>query len=198
MTNIDRVRVALTGFPGGPGVCTFYGLNGTTLVPPLRALWGSLATAMPGDVSIKVISNGDTIEDTTGALTGSWSIADATGVVGTGTTGYAAPIGAVITWLTDTILDKHRVKGRTFVVPTVSEAFATDGTLVNTTQASIKGFADAYVLASAANSVVWHRPRAARAANGTIPARVARVGGHALISGSRVPDMAAVLRSRRD
>ena len=198
MANIDRVRVALTGFPGGPGVATMYGLSGPALFPFVVALWGHLAVVMPPDVSIRVEPSGDTINDADGTLTGGWSIAPVTGVVGAAAGAYAAPAGACITWLTSDILDHHRVKGRTFVVPLGLANYEADGTLTSGTATGLATAGAEFVTGTAGNAVVWHRPRKARAATLTLPARVARVGGHAIITGSRVADKVAVLRSRRD
>ena len=198
MTNIDRVRVSLTGFPGAPGVATHYGLSGTALFPLVVALWGSLAVVMPADVSIRVEASGDSINDVDGSLVGSWSIAPVTGVAGGAAGAYAAPAGACLTWLTNDILDRHRVKGRTFVVPLGNANYEADGSLTSGTASGLAAAAAAYVTNTGGNAVIWHRPRAARAATATLPARVARVGGHAIITGSRVADKVAVLRSRRD
>ena len=198
MARIERVRVALTGFIGAPGVCTFYGLNATALYPEIVNLWGGLALKMPSRVSIKVENSGDALEDTTGAVVGSWSIASATGVAGADNGPYAAPIGACLTWLTETILDRHRIKGRTFVVPLGDSQYAQDGTLQDATVVDLSALCATYVTAGTANALIWHRPVTARAATPTRPARVARAGGHGIITGSRVKDQVAVLRSRRD
>lgn len=198
MANIDRVRVSLTGFAGGPGVATHFGLNGPALHGIVRALWVSLSADMPDDVTIKVESAGDTINDTNGALVGNWSIADTPSFTGLASGSYAAPAGVVLTWLTADILDRKRVRGRTFVVPLAGTDYETNGTLAPGAIASLSSYAADYATNSAGNAVVWHRPIVARAATPTSPARAARVGGHAVITSSRVRDKVAVLRSRRD
>lgn len=198
MTNIDRIRVALTGFIGAPGVCTFYGTNGPSLFPAVQAMWGSLATKMPPTVSVTVEPFGDSIEDTTGAITGSWSIAPATGFAGGASGPYSAPSGACLTWLTDSVLDGRRIKGRTFLVPLSDFIYDNDGTLKGSDVIDLRATCAAYVAAAAGAAVVWHRPRKASIATPTRPARVARLGGHGVITGSSVKDKIAVLRSRRD
>lgn len=198
MTNIDRIRVQLTGFVGGPGVATFYALNGTTAVPQLRTMWSSLAAKMPSVMAIKVISAGDTIDDVTGDLVGAWSIADAAGVQGVDAAAYPAPAGACIAWLTTTILDGKRVKGRTFLVPLGGGSYQSDGSINPANVTAITNAAAAYVTASVGNAVVWHRPRAARAADGSRPAVTARAGGNAVITSAFCVDKTMVLTSRRD
>jgi len=198
MTNIQRIRVALTGFVGGPGVATFYALDAPTALPSLRTLWGALAVSMPTSVSIKVLASGDTIEDTTGVLVGAWAAADAAGVVGADGSTYPAPVGACISWLTSTIFDGKRLKGRTFVVPMGGGSYQLDGTINAANITTFTNAAQAYVAAQVANALVWHRPRAAKPADGSRPAVTARAGGSAAITQGLCVDKAVVLTSRRD
>ncbi len=198
MTTIARIRTVLTGFPGGPGVATMYSINTATFPASLRAFWVACANAMAQGVQIQVEGSGDLIEDTTGVITGAWSGATPA-VVGSPSAGaYSAPSGAVVDWLSPTILDGRRVRGRTFIVPLTNAAYQSDGSLAAGTVTGLKDAGDALVIAEAGGFCVWHRPRKARAANGTIPAVTARAGGHALVTTCRVPDLSAVLRSRRD
>lgn len=172
-----------------------YALEGPTGAEAVSALWEDLLTRMPNDVTAQVEAVGDVLNATTGELTGEWSHAAFTALTGTLTGGFAAPAGACIDWMTDTILDSHRVRGRTFVVPIGGEALQADGTL---DPAAVTAFATAggvAIAASAGNLIVWHRPRVASAGP---PAVTARAGGVAPITACRVRDKVAVLRSRRD
>jgi len=198
MTNISRVRVALTGFTGGPGVATFYALDAPTLVPSLRTFWGAVAAKMPTTVSVKVQSSGDIIEDTTGELVGGWATTDAVGVVGADSATYPAPVGACISWLTGTILDGKRLKGRTFIVPLGGGSYQLDGTISAVNVTALTTAATNYVAATVANALVWHRPRVAKAADGSRPAVTARAGANGAIIQGFCVDKAMVLTSRRD
>jgi len=153
---------------------------------------------MPSAVGIKVLPEGDIIDSATGGLVGSWLTTDAVGVVGSSTAGYPAPAGCILQWTTGTILDANRIVGRTFVVPLGGNAYQADGTLSDTTVAAFTASASAYVASAVGNALVWHRPRKARAADGSRPAVTARAGGVGLITGGRCVDKAVVLRSRRD
>lgn len=175
---------------------TFYSLVDGGLIAPLRAFFLSLVTAIPEDVSIQVESAGDAIEDTTGDLTGDWSDTPVLPVDGTVTGPYAAPAGMLVDWLTGTILDGHRVKGRTFIVPSVS--FDTDGSVLDATRTAFQANADTFIAAASGNLAVWHRPRAAKAAEGTHKAITAHAGGHAVVTSAKWSDQVVVLRSRRD
>lgn len=195
---LNRIRVRLEGFPGAPGVATFYSLDTNTIVTSLQDLWTVLATAMPPDVTIQVDSAGDQIEETTGNIVGSWAHAAQGAIVGSGGANYAAPVGIAVTWLTDGIVAGQRVKGRTFVVPTSANIFDNQGRVP---QGSLNGFqaaAEAFVAAQSASFVIWSRPFPGAAAVPPKPARALRLGSHSLVTASLVKGTAVVLRSRRD
>lgn len=198
MAPISRMRVVLDGFVGGPGIATFYALDPLTMRAPLNDLWSSLMGKCPSSVHATVQTAGDVLEDTTGVLTGSWDAATAP-VTSAGADGapYAAPAGVCLDWLTDQVVDGHRLRGRTYVVPLGGAQYQTDGSIYPTTLASLIGYANDFVAAANGNALIWHRPRKASAA-GVVPVVTARAGSHAFITSSRVPDKTAVLRSRRD
>lgn len=198
MTTINRIRAAWTGFPGGPGVSTFYSLGGTESVPAIHDLFDGLVGSLPIDVSVQVESVGDQIEDTTGALVGSWSLDAVLPVHGTFEDAYAAPVGVCFSWDTSTIVDHHRLRGRTFIVPAAPSVFDPDGTVNSAALAVLIGLGEALVTDMSGDLVVWHRPRLAKAATAYHPAVTARAGGHGVVTACSVPDKAVVLRSRRD
>lgn len=199
MVNIDRVRVELTGFPGAPGVSTFYALNGASLQTPLFNFYTALKGIIPADVHMRIASSGDTLDSSTGTILASWTGTVQTDVNDpTNVSAYAAPTGGVITWLTGTRFSGRLLKGRTFIVPLTLGQFATDGSFTAGGLAVLTDAATAFVAASTGNFLIWQRPRAARAADGSRKAITARSGGHAVVVGSRVADKAGVLRSRRD
>lgn len=198
MTDLYRVRAVWTGFPGGPGITTLFGLVGVPMVPSLRAFFLSLAGALPNDVTIQVQDGGDIIQDTTGDLVGAWTAAPVLPVTGSSGLPYAAPVGAEVVWNTTTIVDGHRLKGRTFLVPMSTALYDTDGTINATFLGSMQSTADTFFAAASGDLVVWHRPRKARAADGSRPAVTARAGGHGVVTGTVVADKAVILRSRRD
>jgi hypothetical protein len=154
-------------------------------VASLHTLWNDLAPKLPSDVSIQVENTGDIIEDTTGDLTGAWS-ATAVAVVNGGDGGiYAAPVGAVIDWNTETIVHARRLRGRTFLVPLAGNNFEDDGSLATSPMGVIQTAADAFIASQSASFVIWHRGTGSDGSNG-------------LVLTSKVPDLAAILRSRRD
>lgn len=186
MANIERIRVAWSGFVGGPGVSTFYATDAASLLAPLRAMFNSMAGRFPGVVTHTFPSSGDTIDATSGALVSAWVGSAPAPTTGTDTGGYAAPAGAIIRWQTGTIIHGHRLVGRTFLVPLAKSNFDVDGTLLGTSISSISAAVQTFVTASAGNMVVWSRPGGGTA------------GGFSAVNSAVVPDKSMILRSRRD
>ena len=197
MTSLYRVRVALTGFPGGPGVATHYFLDVDTALPSLKILWTALGLVMPGTVTIQIQNAGDIINDVNGDITGAWTATAETAITGGGSGTYSAPSGLHVNWNTNTSLDGRRLRGRTFVVPVVSSFYDSTGTLSGSTAADIQGYGNAFVTAQSASFVVWHRPVEAKPADGSRPAVEQRDGGHGLVTAAAVKDRVSVLSSRR-
>jgi hypothetical protein len=130
------------------------------------------------------------VESTTGELQTVYTATPANAASGTGGTAhYAAAVGAVITWRTGGIRNNRRVRGRTFLVPLYNTVFAADGSLASTTITTLGTAAAALSSSSGSPDLgVWARPTAPGASDGE---------WHVVTSHS-IPDMGAVLRSRRD
>lgn len=185
MGDISRVRSTWTGFLGAPGVTTMYFVDTSTAVESVHAFWASMSGDIPGDVDIQVESAGDTIESTTGALTGAW-VSDPVAVVHCGGSGvYAAPVGACVDWLTGTIAHGRRLRGRSFIVPITASSFQSDGTLLDAFKDNLTTYATTLITEQSASFCIWHRGTGSDGSTG-------------IVTSAHVPDMAAVLRSRRD
>ena len=198
MTRLFRVRASWTGFPGAPGVSTFYFLDINTATESLHTLFDAMKTILPNDVVVTVGAAGDVIEDTTGALVDSWVHAATLPVGGQSSAATAGPAGLLLGWDTSTILDGHRVRGKTFIVPVSSTQYGVNGSVLPAQQVAIKVATDAFLFEQSLSFVIWHRNRVARAATATHLAVTARAGGHGLVTSTRVPSKVVVLRSRRD
>lgn len=198
MANLSRVRTALTGFPGAPGVATMFFLDAIPPVAAIHDFWDALATQLPGDVVATVENAGDIINDANGELVGTWAAATTAPVGGTAAGPYAAPAGAVVRWNTGTILDGSRLRGRTFIVPLSSAIYDGDGSLGGGVITIMQDAAAAFVTATTPTFVVWHRPLSAAAAGKRVPPGVAHPGGFGIVTGSSIPDRISILRSRRD
>ena len=197
MTVMYKVVVNWSGFPGAPG---FTNLFATTTDPlqegvdefalAVNALIGHWANTLPTGVHVVVNPEVELIEDIDGALvdimTATASLPDHNGALG-GL--YAGASGWCVDWLTTGAVFGRRRMGRSFVVPASTEIYQTDGTIAAATLAEQRTAASTYVATAGIAPCVWVRPKTGAGAH---------VGQAVPISGSRVPDLAAVLRSRRD
>jgi len=184
---MNRVRVSLTGFTGAPGLTTLMLGSGITNVAPILAFFNSLTNVMPNGLQAAVPSSGDQINETNGQITGTW-IGSGGGTASSiaAAAAYSGSSGAVIDWLTPLIVAGRRVQGRTFVVPLTGVSYQSDGTLASTTITTIQNAANTLIAALAGELKVFSRPTATR------------TGAAATVIAARVPDIAAVLRSRRN
>lgn len=195
---MNRVRVAWSGFNGGPGVSTFYLGNTTTDMTALKAFFNSVSTYTPGPVTFTIPALGDQINDTDGLITGSWNGTNGGTVTSSGgSAAYAGAAGLCVDWLSSAIIDGRRRQGRTFIVPAVTGVFQSDGTIAEGIRTLFTGYATTLIAAYAGELKVWSRPYAGRAASPGHAAKPPRVGAAVQVISARVPDISAVLRSRR-
>jgi len=185
---LARVRCTWQSWPGAPGVSTFYldPSPSQATVDSLRTFFNAMIGLLPTGLTINVPGSGDEISESTGAISGTWSVGTVpTSVVGTAAGAYAGNAGAVIHWLTDGVAGNRRVRGRTFLVPLISGAYDATGSLATTTITTLTNAATALIGANPGLINVWTRPRPGRS------------GLQNAINQVRVPDLAVSLRSRR-
>lgn len=191
---IHRITTVWRGFEGAPGYSNFFftgdGSGGAAADSRARVLafWNELTLLIPGTVSLLTEGEAAVIDEVTGSVTG-YEVAATEPVAGNGggTGGYSAASGAVVTWMTAGVVNGRRVRGRTFLVPLVGNSYENDGSLTSSAVTTLNDAASELVGTGFDSGFgVWSRP-------GTS-------GGGTFweVNGFRVPDMAAVLRSRRD
>jgi hypothetical protein len=99
--------------------------------------------------------------------------------------------------LTGSVVDGRRVRGTTYIVPTVNQ-FEPGGTPLNTWVSTLQTAASAMMTSLTPNLVVWHRPKFGPKPGPGLPRPLIRNGESKGVNGVFVPDKAVVLRSRRD
>lgn len=203
MATIGRIRVPWTGGVGGNGLSTFYFNDAPAALPSLRTFFDSIKSSVAIGISWTFFGEGDTIESTTGQITGTWSTTGQAQVTSSGSGIYAAPVGGMINWLTGAVYFGHRIKGRTFIVPLVGSQQDAQGTLSGTCLTTLGNAAAALIAASPGNMLVWSRPTLATPAWTDVrgvshPAKTAHDGYAVSVVAHSVPDKSVVLRSRRD
>lgn len=186
MASLRKIPVEWVGASGLPGVSVFYSIpSATTALADLVAFFDAIKALFPSSLSWTVPDSGDTIEDTTGELTGSWTGAGGAVVDAAGGTGpYAAGTGAYVQWGTNAIVGGRRLKGRTFLCPLVTSVYENNGTIASTPLSTM--LAAAQTLAGQASISIWHRPGSVLAG-----------GESASVVNATVRDQVTSLRSRR-
>lgn len=159
-----------------------------------RTFFDAIKGVLPGVVKIDVLTDVEILDVATGNLMGVQTASAQAQVVGSlaQTVSWAAPSGVCITWNTAglrTVTSKpRRVRGRTFIVPVATNVFDSDGTLttaalttLNTAATGLRGNF------SGQEFGVYGRP-----GPGGSPA-----GVYHSVTGHRITDQVAILRSRR-
>lgn len=197
MTTLNRVVLRWQGPQiKGAAVSVLYFDGSDNAAPPvtgIQSAFQGLHFHLPSGVTIVVPASGDRIDDTTGALTGVWSVAGENTATMDGAAASAAGVGACVSWNTGGIVPgggatprPRRLRGRTFLVPLANSAYGPDGTLDTAAYNQINTFATA--LRAAGPLAVWHRPTSPGASDGNSYG----------VTSHRVSDKVAILTSRRD
>jgi hypothetical protein len=187
MTQLQRLRVEWGGslIPGG-GLSTFYATTtGSGFPAGVKSFFTAFAHRIPTGVTWTVPTFGDLIEDSTGALAGSWSEPSGGGqVASSGTAAHAAGVGTRVVWQTGGIHNGRRVKGSTFIVPLSQGVYDTSGTIDSLVLADIQQGVNT-LLTAVPNLRILSK------------ARPGFPGASSAITAGTVPDKVSWLRSRR-
>lgn len=193
---MDMIRITArwTGFPGGPGYSNFFFAGGGGLISDaqqcverVRDAFTEVAGALAANVVINIEPEVSIIDSDTGITSDFVNVEPGTPILSAGVGSYSGPTGAVINWRTNDLRGGRRIRGRTFLVPLANTAFADDGTLNSGAMLVLNNFANELRGVDFDSELgVWSRP-------------VGGAGGvFATVVNHTIPDMAAVLRSRRD
>jgi len=186
MASLYRTRALWQNWPGAPGYSNFYSLGGGN-ADAVEAFFTAINGLLPNGMTITVPPSGDIIDDSTGNLTGTWSLPGTGGVVTSSATvgAYPGASGAVVHWRTNGFVGGRNVRGRTFLVPLTGASFSQTGDLDTSRLGTLQTAASGLVTAGGGNLAVWRRPTTFTG------------GSSHIITSATVPDLAVVLRSRR-
>lgn len=190
MTALAQIKVAWSGAGVvGNSTSTFYSYTTGGALPQtangLTTFFNAIKGLISSGITITVPQAGQTYDDVTGQLVGSWGGPAQAPVAGTAAGAQQSASGASVEWITGVILRRHLLVGRTFLVPLASSAFNSSGVL---SPASVTTIASAAAgLASLQSARIWSRPSVANS----------HVGGSGVIISASVKNLNAVLRSRR-
>lgn len=202
--DILRIIARWSGFPGAPGYSVFHfttdggfwdgGLVGDSAqvaadgaAGRISDAFGRINTYLPNGSRIEIQEEAPILNSDTGEMIGSVEVDAPAVVAGVSERDMVGPAGAVVNWRTNDYRFGRRIRGRTFLVPLNVNAYEGDGTLSSSGRSSMRDFADEVLNGEgSADFGVWSRPRDGSG------------GVFATATSYSVPDMAAVLRSRRD
>lgn len=189
-----KITARWSGFTGAPGYSNFFFAAGGGLIGDQNQVAERVMNAflmvgsiLPTGVSVALESEAEVIDSDTGMIQEYRALDPIDAQEGIGSGGYSGASGGVINWRTDDLRFGRRIRGRTFIVPLAGSAYESDGTLTNSALQGLRAFGNAMVGGDLDSEFgVWSRPRAGTG------------GVFATATSFSVPDMAAVLRSRRD
>jgi len=202
---VYRVRAVSAGWPGAPGLNTFYfdlagegGLGSSTTAAECAARVHSAFSAIvdiwPAEWTCQVDSAVDVINTDNGDLEFSYPFASPALITGTRSEGFGPEAAMVcLNWHTSGIVDGRRVRGRVFLGP-LAPRTDHNGTPDATVLSRVNSFAGIIetVPMDGNPPTVWSRRRPASTGHPT------GLGGSShIVLGHSVRDTYAVLRSRR-
>lgn len=213
MPSMLRVKMQWSGFQGGPGTTSFYfrdfggggewnpsNVEAAAAATRVQTFADALKTYIVAGSSLQVLSDVEEVESTNGNLVDVWNGGAQAPIASMNSAGgYSAASGAVINWKTGVVRRNRRIQGRTFLVPLGPNVYENNGTLLTAAVNALTAAGTALIDGAGTPDLgVWARPTRVKDANGNYTGETLPDGEWALVSSLRVPDMAAVLRSRRD
>ena len=197
MAPLHRIRIGWSGSGVvGPGVSTFFVDPAVMEVSPaaFKNFFTSIASYFSPNVTWTIPNTGDSIEETTGHLLGSWS-ATGGGTVSGSNAGalFVEGVGMRVVWKADTVRPSQnpakgprRMRGSTFLVPCRGDLFKADGLLDPNVAAPVTTAAAALRDAHGGALAIWGRP-----------SKGGSNGMHGPITQVEVPRVPSWLRTRK-
>lgn len=189
-----RVQWAGTSITG-PGVSVLHARTsgGATtsqcaqaLADRARTFFDAVKAMVPAGVTWSFPPEATELDTATKQLIGVHAVTSPADVLSTGAaSSWSRPSGGRVDWLTTAIVNGRRLRGRTYLVPLTTGSYDATGSIATTAIATLETAAAAYRntgVFTASQPAVWSRTH----------------GILADISGSNVPDLVTVMRSRRD
>lgn len=195
--SIMRVRTAISGTQGLPGLFTMYFLGSTTtpstidaadVCARVRAFLNSIPTVFPNTVTLQVSGDVDILDPAVGVLVGALSVSAPAAVSGTSPSELPAATALLLQHNTGVVVGGRRQKGRSFLSPAAT-AIMSAGLPTSAIRTSVATAANVMRTGTTTSvPCVWHRPSPPLAGNGFVTPT----------SNFTVSSTFAVLRSRRD
>jgi hypothetical protein len=205
MVQMVKVKVRWDGFSGAPGWSNFFFKDFTATGDMTQAdadgaanrvttFFDAIKAVLPPAVKTTVQQDVEVIDIESGELQHAFTVSPKPAVAGTNASiTFSGASGMVVTWRTGGVRNGRRVRGRTFLVPTSAGIYENDGTIAPATLTTVRTAADALTLQTGSPDLgVYARPKKDEAGN------ITQGGEWHPVTGATVPDLAAILKSRRD
>jgi len=171
----------------GAGLSTFYadGVAGSGWAGNVKAFFTAIKATCPSGITWTIPNSYDVLDVATGTLTaGGTTSGGGTETSGGTGTNFANGVGGRVVWNTNGIFKGRRVRGATFIVPTVIDYFEGANNLSSVLTGNWATAAAAYIAAET-DACIYSRP------SGGVP------GETNVISSATIPDKVSWLRGRR-
>src|SRR5665647_270653 len=136
---LGRVQAVGTGLPGSPDLWNFYwngavagvfdAADATAAIAAVRTLFNSVSLCFQSAHSIQVSPIVEVFEATTGALISTVTGTAVAAVIGTGTGTPLTAEGPLLQWHTGLVVGRKLLRGRTFLVPSMSGTLDLSGSV---------------------------------------------------------------------
>lgn len=190
MASLNVVQVQWTNLPGGGLTTLVYDATLGVPLTTIRTFFEAIKSYLSSAVTLVYPGVGPVIDEASGMTTGTWTATPPASTLCTGSGGFDASAGAVVTWHTGQYVDGRELRGRTFLVPLSAGNYDTGGfvgsavcTAIQTAAAGLHG---------ATNPLGIYRRPSDGSSGGS-----AHAGVWKAVTSASVPRQAAVLRSRR-
>ena len=193
---INRITCTWSGFTGAPGYSQFYWVGSAGIQNLFTPFWQACAPYIPSVVTVTVPNTGDVLDQQTGKKLDIWTSGIANTTSGTATVGvgFSMASGAHVNWFSSVYVKGQRLRGKTYLVPLATTAYASNGVLTTACANAINAAATSLFQGSGGGLCVWHRP----IYNPTDPTDLVEQGSIGPITSTTTPTKVSVLRSRRD
>lgn len=200
MPTIAKVKVRWQGFNGAPGWSNFFfradaadssfDAGAFMAADRINAFIQNVAPVIPPSVTMQVQNDIEALDEATGQMQHVWTDDPFPTHPGTNANStYSGPSGMVITWRTAGVRNGRRVRGRTFLVPASAGIYEANGTIAAAHLTTVQNAANSLLTEPASPDLgIWARPTAKGASD----------GAWFDVTGATIPDIGAILRSRRD
>lgn len=172
----------------GPGISTFYavGTDGAALAAAVWDFFTSIKDEFPIGVTWTRPTGGETVDDNTGEINGTWTGGTGGTLSGTDSGPFARGVGMRIVWETAGVTGGRRVRGSTFLVPLGASRYQSDGSIIDARVTNVLTAGNALVTAMAGALVILTRNTPAHS------------GTSHEVTSVTVPDKTTWLTTRRD